>query len=80
MTFHIDTITQCSGGGHVTMSGTINGAPRTVDFLSSELTLELPQDDWRVAAIQRMRSQVKESGAQTPGQAKAALEGKTFQV
>jgi hypothetical protein len=82
VTFSITTITRCSGGGnHVTMVGTVNGVATTEHFTVQELTTspETPEEK-RTAAIQRMRSAVKEANATTPAQIRNALEGKTFEI
>jgi hypothetical protein len=83
MTFSIDPggITRCTGGNHVRMTGSINGEATTVDFTAEELLAspETPEEKRR-AAIQRMRSAVKEANATTPAQIRNALEAKTFKI
>lgn len=78
MTIVISGVSQCAGGNHITVTGTINGQAASVDFLASEFTVE--PSDYRPAFIDRVRSAVKEAGASTPPQIKNLLEGKTYKL
>ena len=78
MTIVISSLSLCTGGNHVTVTGTINGTAGTVRMLKSDLALD--PDDRDVAILGRLRSAVKEANATTNAQIQAALVGKTFQV
>ena len=78
MTFVVESLTRCAGQNHYRVTGTVNGEPATVDFLAADLSLD--PGEVRDAVFLRLRSAVKEAGAATFAQAKAAIEGRTFQV
>jgi len=74
-------ISTCSTGGHVTITATVNGVSRTVQFLRSDFSLDVTDfEAVKEAAIARFRSAVKEAGATTPAQIQAALVGKLFKL
>lgn len=78
MTFTITTIALCPAGGHVIINGTVAGQAR--QFVISKSDFALDPDSREEAVISRLRSAIKEAGASTLVQIKAAVEGKTFQV
>ncbi len=64
--------------GHVVITGTVNGNPRTLRIARSDWALD--PDDMETAAINRFRSAVKEAGATTLAQVRNALIGPEFDI
>lgn len=83
LTFTVNSISRCSGSGnHYTLNVTVQGGP-TVNFgaLKSDMEVDFSSlEDARQAAIDRLRSAIKEAGAVTFAQVQTALEGKTFKL
>jgi hypothetical protein len=63
----------CDSGQHVSLELTIAGVTRTISIDRDRLTLNDP-GDFLDAAILRLRSAVKESGASTWAQARAVID------
>ena len=78
MTFTVNQLSRCAGGNHIDLTITVGAQARTIHLLQSDLTLE--PDELRDAVITRVRSAVKESGATTAAEVKAAIEGQTYRV
>lgn len=86
MTFTVNDVRACSGGGHIAIDVTPAGRSlRTLHFMRSEILEEIDADtatDRRERILHRLISRVKEAttGTPTPVQVRNALVGQTFEV
>lgn len=78
MTIVVSSISRCSGTGHISVTGTVNGEARTIQLNSGDLALEDASLEDRV--LGRLISAVKEANANTWTKIQNALVGKTFKV
>lgn len=78
MTVVVSSISRCSGTEHITVSGTVNGQARTIQFTNSDFAFEDISLEDRI--IGRFVSAVKEANANTWTKIQNALVGKTFKV
>lgn len=76
--FTVTNLTRCAGQNHYDLTITVGGQSRTITLTRSDLALE--PEDFKDAFLHRIRSAVKEAGANTFAQAQAALVGQTFQI
>jgi hypothetical protein len=86
MTFTINDVRACSGGGHVEIDYTVSGGTlRTFRTTRPEILAELNAEDreeLEKRALLRCISRVKEAttGTPTPVQVRNALVGQTFEI
>jgi hypothetical protein len=83
VTFTINSITRCAGGGHYDVTITLgNGQSGTLHTTKDELAGDPPASiaEARDAVLDRIRSALKEANAATWANIQSALVGQTFKV
>ncbi len=78
MTFTINEIVRCNGGGHWNVVVTVNNQSKT--FQLEKEGLDLEPDELKDAALHRIRSALIESNALTFQQARNTLINNTFAI
>lgn len=78
MTFTITEITRCEGQGHWIFTVDVDGNTRTVTLNRDDFGLD--PEDLETAFLTRVRSAVKEAGATTYAQARAAVINHEFKL
>lgn len=81
MQFTTGIVTRCDGGNHYTMPITIGGTTRNLEFTAQDLQDADNNFESRKAQILlRLAIAIKESGANTLQEVRAAINNKTFMV
>lgn len=83
MLVHVDAVQNGpSGAGctHVRLTLTVAGQQRVVMVDREELVTRDPNESLRERLVDRLRSAIKEAGAATPAQARAAILNKDFHL
>jgi hypothetical protein len=76
----ISSVTRCAGGGHVKISGTLDGIPKTLGITSEELLNYFSERTTEDRVLARLYYDIAENNLTTPAQIKNRLEGRTYKI